>query len=300
MSKKKKIILSNNEEIDLNGIDKTDRTIDREKEDTDFLPVIIKRNDDAIRHPDDTLEKVIHEGLEQHKRSKLSLFSSALAAGLILGFAAMSVALASQLYPESQNTLVQRFMMALIYPLGFIVCIMSGTQLFTEQTATAVYPVLDKKATIKSLIRLWLIVLAGNFTGTFISSGLISLADPVIVAKDGFIFIANHLIHYSNGQVFISALLAGWLMAQGGWLIMSTPPNSSQIICIYIVTFIIGIGGLHHSIAGSAEIFGAWFMSPEPDTLNMLRFLIFSVIGNLIGGSFFVAMLNYAHIKKTQ
>lgn len=31
----------------------------------------------------------------------------------------------------------------------------------------------------------------------------------------------------------------------------------------YVVTFLIGIGGLHHSIAGSAEIFTAMFLSSE-------------------------------------
>lgn len=295
----KRIILPNNEEIDINGLDKTTRAKNREKEDVEYLPVIIKRNDDTIRHPDDILEKVIHEGIEQHKRSNLSLFFSALAAGLILGFAAMCVALASQLIPDT-TPLMQRLIMALFYPLGFIVCIMSGTQLFTEQTATAVYPVLDKKVAFASLFRLWLIVLAGNFVGTLISSGLISMADSIILAREGFLFIADHLIHYSSTQIFVSALLAGWLMAQGGWLIMATPPASTQILCIYIVTFIIGIGGLHHSIAGSAEIFGAYFMSKNPDIFNMIRFLVMAVFGNLIGGSFFVAMLNYAHIKKTQ
>ena len=49
--------------------------------------------------------------------------------------------------------------MAIVYPLGFIICIMSGTQLFTEHTATAVYPVLAGKADVKKLFRLWLLLL---------------------------------------------------------------------------------------------------------------------------------------------
>jgi formate/nitrite transporter FocA (FNT family) len=72
-----------------------------------------------------------------------------MAAGLILGFTAMSVAIA-----ESQMLLLDpiyfaRLATALVYPLGFVLCIMSGTQLFTEHTATAVYPVLDRKSSIK-------------------------------------------------------------------------------------------------------------------------------------------------------
>lgn len=299
MADDKKIIVPSNVSDELNR-EKTGRAKSREKEDEKFIPVIIKRNDEAVRHPDDVLEKVIHEGLEQHKRSNFSLLLSSISAGLILGFAAMSVSLASQIFGPESPVLYDRLAMALVYPLGFIVCVMSGTQLFTEHTATAVYPVLEKKASLSSLIRLWGVVLAGNLIGTLVSSILISSADNVIVARAGILEVSSHLIHFSFSEVFISAILAGWLMAQGGWLILATPPASSQIICIYIVTFIIGLGGLHHSIAGSAEIFGGLFMSEQPEYYRSFLTILSAILGNLVGGSFFVAILNYAHIRKTQ
>lgn len=279
----------------------TRRARQRNREDESFLPVIIKRNDQATRHPDDILERAIHEGIDQHRKSNFSLFLSAVAAGLILGFAAMCVALATQLVPaDKYGELVNRLALAIVYPLGFIICVMSGTQLFTEQTATAVYPVLDRKASKRSLLKLWSLVLAGNFVGSFVSSFLLFIADDVITASEGFIQIADHLTHFSAPQIFISAILAGWLMAQGGWLIMSTPPASSQVICIYIVTFIIGLGGLHHSIVGSAEIISGILHSPTPNYLGSIKFIISAVLGNLTGGVVFVGILNYGHIRKTQ
>lgn len=267
-------------------------------EDQNYVPVIIKRND-VTRHPYDILERAIAEGHEQHKRSKLSLFLSAIAAGLILGFAAMCVAVMTEIFPPHDNPLLSRFMVALVYPLGFIVCILSGTQLFTEQTATAVYTVLDGKDSISSLHKVWFLVLAGNFVGTFASSSIISLAIEVIGAADGYIQVAKHVTHFGFGETFVSALLAGWLMAQGGWLIKATTASSGQIICIFVVTFIIGIGGLHHSIAGSAEIFSAHMISDDLEVSKSLYTLLSAVLGNLIGGSLFVAVLNYGHIKKT-
>jgi formate/nitrite transporter FocA (FNT family) len=278
----------------------TERERRRRKEDAKYLPVIVKRVDEVVRHPDDTLEHAIEEGLEQHNRTSLSLFISAMAAGLILGFTAMCIGLVSQLLPETSSPTFSRFIMAIFYPLGFIICITSRTQLFTEQTATAVYPILDKKSSVKSLMRLLAIVLVGNFIGTFISSSLIVLADNVTMASQGMLDVYQHLIHYQPTEVFISAVLAGWLMAQGGWLVLSTPPSTSQIISIYIVTFIIGFGGLHHSIAGSAEIFAGLLISETPQLLSSFNFLLFAVLGNFVGGSIFVAILNYSHIKKTQ
>ena len=278
----------------------TSRTIERLQEDEEYVSVIVKRNDEAVRHPDDILEKAIEEGVEQHSRSRPSLFLSALAAGLILGFAGMCVALVNGIVPAQSSLALNRVATALVYPLGFIICIMSGTQLFTEQTATAVYPVLDKRSPLKGLISLWVVVLAGNLVGTFISSLLIYMSENVILANGGFIAVYEHLLEYSSLEVFMSAILAGWLMAQGGWLVMATPPASSQIICIYIVTFVIGLGGLHHSIAGSAEIFSGLLHSKDPNYIASIEFLLSAILGNLIGGSFFVGVLNYGHIRKAQ
>ncbi|MFT6632695.1 MAG: formate/nitrite transporter FocA (FNT family) [Bacteriovoracaceae bacterium] len=300
MNKTKNTIILDGLEEPITSESQTTRTIERNQEDEDYVPVILKRSDEALRHPDDTLEQAILEGIEQHKRPILSLFLSAIAAGLILGFTGMSVALVSQLFPGEEQWMLNRIVVALVYPLGFIICIMSGTQLFTEHTATAVYPVLDRKVHLKSLFILWVVVMCGNITGTFLSSLLIYFSDSVILGTAGFISVSDHLLSFSFGEVLMSAILAGWLMAQAGWLVLATPHASSQIVCVYIVTFIIGLGGLHHSIAGSAEIFSGIFHSESPNYLGAFSFLISALVGNLIGGSFFVGVLNYGHIKKTQ
>lgn len=279
---------------------KTEREGERETEDQDFVPVILKRTDEALKHPDDILNTAIAEGLEQLLRPVLSLFLSALAAGLILGFTAMSVAIVQAQLLVLDLPVPARLATALVYPLGFVLCIMCGTQLFTEHTASAVYPVLDRRGTPAQLLRLWATVLVGNLIGALLSSGLLVAADPVINAEAGYVEIGRHLVMYSGGALFISALLAGWLMALGAWLVLATSPSLSQMASIYIVTFIIGIGGLHHSIAGSVEIFTAYLISDQFLLAEVAAFLGMTIIGNLVGGSIFVALLNYGHIRETQ
>jgi len=279
---------------------KTEREVEREEEEVDFVPVIVKRTDEALRHPDDILENAIVEGLEQLHRPFLSLFLSSMAAGLILGFTAMSVAIVEAQMSMANTGLSSRLMTALVYPLGFVLCIMSGTQLFTEHTATAVYPILDRRGDPRALIRLWFVVIFGNLAGAMISANLLVAADEVINANVGYVEIGHHLVSFGGGPLFVSALLAGWLMALGAWLVMATPPTLSQMTSIYIVTFIIGIGDLHHSIAGSVEIFTAYLFSDDFSSSQVARFIGMTIIGNLVGGSIFVALLNYGHIRETQ
>ena len=271
----------------------------RHVEDQQSVSVIVKRSDEAVRHPDDTLEYAIEEGLEQLNRPLFSLLLSSLAAGLVVGFSAMAVAIVTSLTTES-TPLVTRLLQAAVYPLGFVVCVMSGAQLFTEHTATAVYPVLDRKASKRQLLRLWAAVIAGNIVGAFIIASMLTAAESVIHAHDGYVEIGHHLLSPSSSALMMSAILAGWLMAMGAWLVLATPPDISQIAVIYFATFLIGLGGLHHSIAGSAEVFLAAYADSTIEPFDVVRFIVVALLGNLIGGSLFVGILNYAHIRHTQ
>jgi formate/nitrite transporter FocA (FNT family) len=276
------------------------RQEERKSEDQDYVPVIIKRTDETRRHPDDALHHAIEEGLEQLQRPTLSLLLSAVAAGLIVGFSAMAVAVVLTATGQLETSpIISRIATAFVYPLGFIVCVLSGAQLFTEHTATALYPVLDRKATVANLMRLWSIIVVGNLIGAVACAGLHYFALEVTQAREGYIEIGHHLTHFSTPTLFVSAIMAGWLMALGAWLVGSSPRTIAQIAVIYIVTFLIGLGGLHHSIAGSVEMFAAMFMSSEFTVSMAARFVATALAGNLVGGTCFVALLNYAHIRRT-
>lgn len=278
----------------------TERERERQLEDEQFVPVIVKRTDEARRHPDDILRNAIEAGLEQLNRPAFSLALSSVAAGLILGFTAMSVAVVSTAVAGVEWPMFSRIATAFVYPLGFVACLMSGTELFTEHTATGVYPVLDRKAGFKSLLRLWVVVAVGNLVGAAGSALLLTLAEDVVHAQVGYVVIGRHLVGAETLPLLVSALLAGWLMALGAWLILATPPMLSQIASIYIVTLLIGLGGLHHSIAGAAEMFTAYLIGDEFTLGESFRFIGLAMLGNLIGGSLFVAGLNYSHIRKSQ
>jgi formate/nitrite transporter FocA (FNT family) len=284
----------------VNDPPESQRQAERKSEDEDYVSVIIKRTDETRRHPDDALQHAIEEGLEQLDRPALSLLISAVAGGLIVGFSAMAVAVVLTAANQLEATpMVGRIAMAIVYPLGFIVCILSGAQLFTEHTATALYPVLDRNANVATLFRLWAIVVVGNLIGAVACGGLHSLALDVFDAREAYVEMGHHLIKFSTPTLFVSAILAGWLMALGAWLVGSSPRTIAQIAVIYIVTFLIGLGGLHHSIAGSVEMFAAMFLSSEFTGPIAAQFIGTALAGNLVGGSCFVALLNYAHIRRT-
>lgn len=278
-------------------VETRERTKERNWESNEYVSVIVKRTDETFRHPDDILEKAIEEGVEQLSRPSMSLFMSAVAAGMIICFTVLAVGVMTSMTGDLTSGF-NRVLVALVYPLGFVMCILSRTQLFTEHTATAFYPILDNRVRVHRMFRLWAIVIAGNLIGGVVSAGLLALSEDVIHAADGYLIIAEHLLSYSPMTLLMSATLAGWLMALGAWTILSTHSTTSQILCIYIVTFVIGLGGLHHSIAGSVELLVAYFTSDHFHMMDMLKAIAVVLLGNAIGGTVFVALLNYSHIRK--
>jgi len=276
------------------------RKAEREGEDERYTPVILKRIDASVRHPDDVLQLAIEEGAEQASRRPLSLLLSSVAAGSILSFTAMAVGVMSIHAHTLDSPMLARICIAAVYPLGFVVCLISGNQLFTEHTALAVYPVLEKQSKFVRMLRVWALVLLGNLIGCLLGASLLAWADGVIQAAPGYAMSAQHLTGFGSGTTLASAILAGWMMAMGGWLVLSTPPGVSQIVVIYIATFLIGIGGLHHSIAGSAEVLVALMTGHQLNPFSAASTIAIAVLGNLIGGSVFVAILNYGHIRRTQ
>lgn len=278
----------------------TPRARERAKEDDRYTQVIVKRSDEARRHPDDILSHAIEAGLEQLNRPAHSLFLSAVVGGLAVTFSAMGVAVATLMVRELGLPELERVATAVVYPLGFVICIMSGAELYTEHTATAVYPVLDRKASPGQMIRLWILVISGNLAGAWTGAFLLRLAEPVVGATQGYQAVGAHLVGAEPLALLVSAVLAGMLMALGAWLILATPPTLSQLASIYLVTFAIGLGGLHHSIAGAAELFAAVLTGEAATAAQAARFLGLALLGNLVGGSMFVAVLNYSHIRRSQ
>jgi formate/nitrite transporter FocA (FNT family) len=81
------------------------------------------------------------------------------------------------------------------------------------------------------------------------------------------------------------------------WLITSSQETISRIIIITLITTVIGIGGLHHAIVGSIEVFTALLTSKSVSIEDYLHVQLWATIGNIIGGVVFVAFVKFSHVN---
>ena len=240
-------------------------------------------------------EAVRREGVDELSRPMASLAWSGLTGGAGMGFSLAAEGVLHASLPDAPwRPLVESFG----YSTGFLIVILSRHQLFTENTITAVLPVLHSpsRKLAGDLMRLWTVVFLANMVGAAIfAAGL--LWDPILPAnlRAGMIEIAGQLAHQSLAQVFWRAIPAGWLVATLVWMLPSA--EAGKIWVIIILTYLISVLSLTHVVAGAVEIFLLTFHGDLSPATAVFGFVLPMLVGNVIGGSALFAMLSFGQVK---
>jgi len=244
------------------------------------------------KDPEQIIEEQMDESLTEYRKSKRSLFLSSVIAGLDLGFSLLVMGVLYTMFSQNSSNEVMQLLMAAAYPLGFIFVVLGRSTLFTEHTTLAVLPVLGGRETLRNMAVVWAIIYAGNIIGGFMIAGMLSWIGPQlgIISVQTFEEIALHIMELDGGLILGSGILAGWLMGLLSWLVTSSQETISRIFIVVMITFVIGLGSLHHCMVGSTV----------SDKITFLGYLVtqgWATLGNIIGGAFFVSILKFKMIQ---
>jgi formate-nitrite transporter family protein len=245
------------------------------------------------------LRQEIAEGKIVLDREGGRLFVSGLSAGLDLGFSLFLVAVMETQFTDHVSEPVRAILVANMYSIGFIFVVLGRSELYTEQTSLAVLPVLSGQRSGWSLARSWSIVYVSNLVGATAFAGLAVLVGPTlgVINPRAFGTIAHHIVDHSGLAIFLSAILAGWLMGLLSWLVAAGRDTISQIVVVWLITTAIGFAGLHHVILGTVEVLSGAFSGQDVNANDIGRFLLWATIGNTFGGVFFVALIKHGHAQ---
>jgi formate/nitrite transporter FocA (FNT family) len=211
-----------------------------------------------------------------------------------MGLSFMAEALFQNYLPAAQwRTLLVR----LGYPLGYLIVIIGRQQLFTENTLTAVIPLLVKRnrATLVSVLKLWIVVLLANLVGAHVVAWVFGNT-PVFNRElhEAMRQLAVEAANITFGTAVLRGIFAGWLIAMVVWLLAAS--NSTSVAIIAIPTYIVGLAGLTHVIAGSVEVLFLVMTGVQSWWSYFGGYLIPALIGNILGGVALVSALNHAQV----
>ena len=123
-------------------------------------------------------------------------------------------------HPESGSPLAA-ILVAMMYSVGFVFVVLGRSELFTEHTTRAVYPVLMGRASTATLLRLWVTIFIANLIGITAFAKLTTVIGPAlgVIEPGAFNHIAHSLVEHPvvgagaqrhpGGLVNGTALLAG-------------------------------------------------------------------------------------------
>ena len=250
--------------------------------------------DTTRRSASQILDQVTKNGREELARSTHALAFSGVAGGLTMGLTGLSVAIARAALGDSPNA---ELISHLLYPLGFIAVIIGRAQLFTENTLYPVILVLDEHKHLLNMLRLWAVVFAANVVGAACFA-LLAVKAPSL--RPGYVAeltkLGSSALGVSTSHIFWSGVIGGWLIALVAWMVSASHWTIGQIVIIWMVTYVVGLGHFAHCIATSGEILST-VVAGQAAPMQYVHWIIFATLGNIAGGVTIVSLLNYGQVK---
>ena len=264
-----------------------------------------------ILSPDKILDKVSDAYVGKARASSKKLFILSFIAGVFIAFAAGGSTFASfNLLANKDSLGIGKLIQGLTFTPGLIFVLIGGAELFTGNNLMVI-SVLDKKISIKELLRAWGIVYIGNFIGSvffaflMLKSGQWNSGASELGAR--VILIANSKVNLGFSQALILGIACNWLVCLAVWMSFGSDSQVGKMLCAFFPVMLFVLSGFEHSIANMYYIPAGILAKSIPEyvaatgldqaALNGLNWgsflghnLLPVTLGNIIGGGIFVGL----------
>ncbi|WP_166261583.1 formate/nitrite transporter family protein [Marinobacter salicampi] len=242
-------------------------------------------------------EAIRREGEHELSRSKSALWWSGVAAGLAISTSVLCKGFLASILPHADWA---AGISNLGYTVGFLIVILGRMQLFTENTITPILQLFlaPTRACFYQTARLWGIVFAANLVGCLAAALVLVYGHIIPEARfEGILAISHHYAEATAWEHFAWGIPAGFLIAALVW-ILPRMEGAGEVLMIIIVTYMIGLGGMSHVVAGSTELFILVVRGELGILAATLGGILPAFAGNVLGGTGIFAALTYAQVRE--
>ena len=195
------------------------------------------------------------------------------------------------------NYSISKILSGIVFPIGLILVILFKTELFTGNSLLII-PLLEKKTTIKKVLKNWIIVYLGNLIGILIITFLVYNTPLKDKISESLINIANTKLSYTFIEAMILGILCNFLVTSAVYLSTLAKTITEKIIVIFIPIFTFIVLSLEHSIANMYYLSFGYLLD---NTITIKEILLNNLLpvnlGNIIGGLFLGISLSYLKEK---
>ena len=259
--------------------------------------------------PAEMARRAEYIGERKSEAPALQTFALALMAGAFIAFGAI---FATTVATGASGVLtygVTKLLVGLVFCLGLVLVIVGGAELFTGNNLIVMAWASGKVST-KAILRNWGIVYVGNFVGSLATVGLLFASKQYLGSNGGVgataLNIANAKVAFDFWQALSLGILCNILVCLAVWLTFSARSTVDKIAAIIFPITAFVAAGFEHSVANMYFIpiglaikdFDPIFAASTGIDLSGLTWRAFIInnlipvtIGNILGGSLFVAAI---------
>ena len=258
--------------------------------------------------PADFVTKMIDAGAAKVAMSTRDTLIRAFMAGAILALAA---AFAVTVTVRTGEPLLG----AVLFPVGFCLLYLLGFDLLTGVFTLVPLALIDRRpgVTVRSMLRNWGLVFAGNFAGAFVVAVLMA-----IIFTYGFSLppdeVGRQISEIGEGRtvgyaefgaagmltLFVRAVLCNWMVSTGVVAAMMSTSVSGKVIAMWMPIMLFFYMGFEHSIVNMFLFPSGLLLGGDFSVMDYLVWNeIPTVLGNLVGGLTFVGLTLYATHART-
>ncbi|OPJ66253.1 formate/nitrite transporter family protein [Clostridium chromiireducens] len=275
--------------------------------------------------PLEITEEIIQTGIKKSKMTIINMLILGFLAGAFIAFAAEGSNMASfNLLAKAETYGLGKVLAGAVFGTGLMLVLIAGGELFTGNTMMLA-GVLDKKVSIKAMLKNWFYVYVGNFIGSvFIAymmnkSGLFNSGDSMLGAVT--IKIAAYKVGLTFTQGLFLGIMCNWLVCLAVWMAYGAKDMTGKIFAIFFPIWLFITSGFEHCVANmyyipagvlaknsKALTDAALVLGVTPEKLEHLNWETFFIknlipvtLGNIIGGGILVGVVYwYVYIKSSK
>lgn len=221
---------------------------------------------------------------------------------LVLGFlAGVYIAFGSQLAVTAsagawqQFPGIQKLIFGAVFPVGLMLVVIAGSELFTGNCMLPVMACLEKQGNWLGLAKNWFGSYLGNFAGALFVAYFLAIATGLLLVEPWCSYItsiAQTKCSLSFAEAFWRGVGCNWLVCLAVWLAIGSDDIVGKVFAIQFPIMAFVALGFEHSVANMFFIPAGIFAT---NAVSWGAFLINNLLpvtlGNIVGGGLFVAVI---------
>ena len=213
-------------------------------------------------------------GLPWDKMLVLAIFG-----GMYIALAGVASTWASMLV---ENPSIKRLIAGCIFPAGLAMVVLTGSELFTGNNLMTI-ALLQKRITMKGMLRNW----AGVYLGNFIGAAFVAAA-----VVWGGVFAGNESVLISVaagkilpfGQAFLRGILCNILVSLGVLMAAVGKDAAGKVVALFFPVAAFIIGGYEHCVANMYYLTVGILAGAELSLADIISNMVPVTLGNIVGG----------------